>query len=222
MGRSSVLGGCLLGMILIYQAPQVFGDVSTINFDSIDTSGGSVVGQPVLDYLAPYGITVSTTPGGVVPLVAASGYNQSVASSPLNLLTMGGLNNQENNYMTLNFSTNLSEFSFTRCAEITGPNSWAQWSATAYNGSTQLGSVGEGMADFIGNSAGAYSLAGPNITSVTFEENTYAFAGNGVCFDDVVMTSAIPEPASALVILLGSGFLAIRLRWRKIVKPHCL
>jgi hypothetical protein len=141
-----------------------------------------------------------------------------LASSGTNKLTCNG-DIVTYTEFTLNFATPLSSFSFTRCEEIpiNGGTAFPEWSATAYNGTQQVGST-------VGESA--YSLWDPNtrtaqtytftgyITAVTFYGNGYNFAASGfVSIDDLALT-AVPEPGT--LALLAAGLIAfVTYAWRK-------
>jgi hypothetical protein len=123
------------------------------------------------------------------------------------------------NIFTFNFVTTLSSFSFTRCEEIpiNGGTAFPVWSATAYNGTQQVGgTVGES----------AYSLWDPNvrtaqtytftgyITSVTFYGNCNNFAATGfVDIDDLTLT-AVPEPGTLVLLIFGLIGMSAMV-WRK-------
>ena len=207
------LAGCLLGAALIGPAQQAYGTPVTINLDSVDTSGGPVQGQPVVDFLAGYGISVAFSPSQNLPVIGPSGFDSITAAPQTNMFSMINVYDS-NTDMTLTFATPLSNFSFTRCAELYGPNSWCQWSATAYDGTTELESVGEGMADAYGTyypTPSTFSLSGSDIASIVFEENNENFAGNPVAFDNLVLTP-VPEPAIVSLLAIAGSALLLRRR----------
>ena len=67
-----LVGGLVAVVLGLCSISAARAQIITINFDSIDTSGGPVVGQPVVDYLATYGISVTANPSSVLPVVATS------------------------------------------------------------------------------------------------------------------------------------------------------
>lgn len=179
-------------------------DVVILDFEGLGT-----VGSPGLDptsYLAGYGIALSgVSPSnpmvfsdqafyGTGVVLASSGHNFLLQQSAVH----GGS-------FTLNFSGAVTDFTFTRIANLTS-NSVGAWSATAYAGASVVGSVGEGFG--VGSySPAVYDLSGAGITSVTFTGNGFGFAGiSGAMIDDIKITT-VPDggsTASLLVLALGA------------------
>jgi hypothetical protein len=207
----------LVGTFLLVSPTKSVAATVTINFDSVDTSQFTATGAPVdaTAYLASYGVTLSavspsgsTTSTGLVGILNDSaGYQK--ASSGDNFLEQSVSGSPAESF-TMDFSTALSSFGFTRIENLT-PNLTAGWTATAYSGSTALASVAEpfGLDPF---SAATYNLVGPDITSVTFTANGFNVAGiPGAPIDDLVLTtpSSVPDASSTFVLLmLAFGALA--------------
>jgi hypothetical protein len=185
-----------------------------VDFDAVDTSGGSVTGAPVLSYLAGYGITFSTSdaispyiepyPFWIVPVSAPNEFG------PVGLATAFSY--------TLTFSTLLDDLSFTRPG--LGSATMSSWSATAYSASNVLlATAGEPIL-YSNSSPATFTLTGPGIDHVDFTDNAFSFAGTNLRIDNLTLmpaavadAAAVPEPASLL--LLGTGLLAGVRRWRK-------
>ena len=187
-----------------------------MNFDSVDAT----THVDATSYLASFGITITNVtadgvsrPGSVKIVDDQYCYGSKcvIASSPHNfLLGEFGVNMWSDSY-TLNFSTPLQSLSFTRIAYTTwGGAQTPGWNATAYIGTTAIGSVGSpNINQDYAAPAHTYAFSGAGITSLTIEgypHNTAAL--NTVPLDDFYMTPVVPEPATLL--LFGLGGLAIR------------
>jgi hypothetical protein len=181
-----------------------------INFDSVDASAGQV---DATAYLASYGITLSNvSPSGSAVIISDQHFygNSTVQATSENNFLMSSNNSQPNTF-TLTFGEDLDSFSFTRIA-ITGTAQIAGWSATAYDGATELESVSEPFTSTSGEAAKAYSLAGPDITSVVFAANGLGQAGiSGAPVDNFVLVEA-PEPSVYALMLGGLAVLGFCLR----------
>src|ERR1039458_9418328 len=118
-----------------------------INFDSINANIPG--GVDATAYLASYGITLTgLNPTGGDPYINSDTafYGSGIAfpSSPPNFLLQQA--NSTGESYTMQFSTPLSELQFYRVgmrSDVETPI----WSATAYDGATALGSVGESYID---------------------------------------------------------------------------
>lgn len=188
-----------------------------INFDSVNANSGPV---DATAYLASYGITLTgLNPTGGDPYINSDTafYGSGIAfpSSPPNFLLQQASSTGES--YTMQFSTPLSELQFYRVgmrSDVETPI----WSATAYDGATALGSVGESYIDaFTGSSAKLFTMsyAGSEITSLTFYGNGAGSAAlDGAPIDDLTITP-VPEPTTlALAGLSGLSLLLFR-RQRK-------
>ena len=180
-----------------------------LDFDSV-TAGPGVDASA---YLSSFGISLSNVshPGTVEIFSDTNFYGSTVVSapSPHNFLLqqVGGAPNGI--FYTMNFSTPLTNFSFTRIA-ITVPSQVAQWTATAYAGVSPVGSVGE---NFFGGTEASqpYALSGAGITSVTITANGFNSAAIASAPLDNFNLTQVPEPSSALFLLSG-GLLMLRRR----------
>ncbi len=175
----------------------------TIDFDSLNTSAGAVTGEPVASYLKSYGVTVSNSSSGSVLHVNQGEGWLSVPSAP-NAFTLIGPTAGGNTF-TLNFSSLISDFSFTRVGffgagspkgNILGP-----WSASAYDaGHKLLGTVGESLYFAYGDiPAHTFALDYNGISSITFYGNALGMPGVQMPYIDNISytTVAIPEPEVA-------------------------
>jgi hypothetical protein len=187
-------GPLLLGLGMALPAAA---DTIVINFDGVDASGGAV---DATSYLATYGITLTnvSSPGTVViysdvvfPYVSAS-------SSPNFLVQQVGGAPAES--FTMDFATPLQSVSFTRIENVTS-NLVAEWTATAYSGSTALSSESEplGVGPF---TPATYTFNGPDITSLTISADGDGVAGiTSATIDDLTLTTAVPEPSTCAMFL---------------------
>jgi hypothetical protein len=199
----------LAGAMLISTA--VHAQIQTINFDSVDASGGAI---DATSYLANDGVTLSAeSPAGTVDIISDQNYygnNFVVASSGTNFLLQS--NNSQPNTFTLTFANALDSFGFTRIAySSAGDGLLAGWSASAYDGATLVETVGEpSESEFGGKAAVQFTLSDavittPDITSVVFSANGFGSAGvSAAPVDDFVLTT--PEPSSWALALLCVGF----------------
>jgi hypothetical protein len=177
-----------------------------MNFDSVNAFNG----VDATAYLSSFGVTLSnvSNPGSVQIFSDQHFYGSGVvtASSPHNFLLQNVSGSPNGISYTMDFSTALTSLSFTRIA-LTEVASVAQWTATAYVGSTPVGSVGENY--FAGTEGSqTYTLSGLGITSLTVTANGYNSAGiSSAPLDDFIGTE-VPETGSTLALLITS-FLAL-------------
>ena len=171
--------------------------LNAIDFEAFNIPTGAVaVTEPsISSYLNPFGISISDVTAGSYLIVNRDqnfgNGNYVSASSGHNLFTQTGKNGAVS--YTLNFTSPAASFRFTRvrllgsAAGVTHP--W--WRATAYNGTTILGSVGEGsMTAYANISEQSYVLYGPNITSVKVEADNYNYANfTSALLDDFVVVT---------------------------------
>ena len=179
-----------------------------INFDAVDTSGGTVSGAPVISYLAGYGVSFSTT-FAINPVIEPYPYWMSPVSAsnsfgPQGLATAFSY--------SLSFASLLDSLSFTRPGF--NPAIMSAWSATAYSASNvALASVGENMT--FNASAATFTLTAPGIDHVVFTDNAFNFAGTNFRMDDLTLTAAIPEPEIYAMMGIGLGLMGWVGRRRK-------
>jgi hypothetical protein len=210
----------LLRSLIRWAGPLLFGVASTatasvvvLDFDSVDASAGPV---DATSYLASYGITLTdvSSPGTVDIFSDVAFPYVSASSSPNFLLQQVGGAPAES--FTMDFSTPLDSLSFTR-VENTTPNLVAGWTATAYSGSTIVGTASEsfGLGSF---SPATYTLDGPDITSFTISADGFGSAGiTSATIDDFTMTT-VPEPSTYAALLGGAALgLAVVRRKRRMV-----
>ena len=124
--------------------------VRVINFDVLNTAGGSVGGTNLSNYLAGFGVKCSNvTVGSALEAVGGglvTGSGGAVASSPPNYFTQAGLNQPVS--FTLVFASPQQAFGWTRAGLAAGSGgvSHPQWTATAFDAAgVELGSAGEGL-----------------------------------------------------------------------------
>lgn len=199
--------------ILLFSSPQHASAV-IVDFDALDASASSITGPALASYLAGFGISLSgVTPGTNVAVIADQNlYGGTAMDSPSapNILSQIGSNNPVT--FTMNFSSPLDSFSFTRATLLAGPNGITHpaWQAYAFNASmTQLAFASEGLiASFSNVLAATYTLSGPGITSVRFDSQNGNFAAfSGVLLDNLNFTAstASPVPEPSTLLLFGSG-----------------
>jgi hypothetical protein len=187
-----------------------------VNFDALDTSGGTVSGAPVTAYLAGYGITFSSADGGIPEVKAYSAVNAFPAPVPSgNFFDVLGSNSGFS--YTLSFSDPLNSASFTVPA-LNNVSTMAAWSATAYSATNVLLSqVGVSSISGPNTSNQTYTLTGPGIAYVVVYDNVQNFAGNHLMIDDATGFET-PLPAALPLFVSGLGGLCL-LGWRRKRKP---
>jgi len=189
-------------------------DVVTVNFDALNASGGAITGAPLTSYLAGFGITLTESSGTSVGIADVSNvYGGGVigATTGNNVLMQSGTTSPAS--YTLSFATALLSFQFDTVSNITS-NLLPAWSATAFDASNvTLSTVGNSSLS-VGGDAQTYLLNGPGIESVTFYGNAEGSAGfTNQPIDTLVLTTAVPEPSTWAMLLLGFagiGFMAYR------------
>ncbi len=209
--KSLLIVGLVIFTTALKSTAQIY-----MNFDSVNVGSGAA---DATAYLALYGVILTdvSTPGSVYIESDQNFYGGGAvsASSPHNFLLqqVGGTGES----YTLDFNTPLESLTFTRCA-IGGGTASAIWSATAYEGVTDLGSVGDPYIDGdTGTAAQTYtftaSIGSGGINSLIVYGNPENFAALGSApLDDFYMTP-VPEPSAAA--LLGLGSLVALLRSRR-------
>ena len=215
-GRLISLKPGLIGMavvcIFILAAPfrASAATITVLNFDSIPLSAGACTSNGTLGtaYLGGFGITLSSPLAVAFPQICnGMGTNVTAVSAP-NWFALG-ISASENNKplsYTLTFTTPLDSVSFDYAA-LTTFITFPTWTATAYNGATPVGSVGQ-AGGFGTGSSSSYSIAGPGITSLTFAAFSSGQSTNQPTIDNLTLfTTTTPEPSSLL--LLGAGLVAL-------------
>ena len=201
-------------------APYATADVITLNFDDIVPKTLAQSGVDATPYLALYGITlanVTCPPGYSAPVQIC---NWSAISDWIdeNFISQQAGGAPPCSY-TMDFSTPLLSVSFTRIA--TPPDlSWMpEWSATAYVGTEDGGSVGVPYIEYVGGGTAAqtYTLSGDGITSLTIYDNGGYFTGIASAPLDHFVLTQVPEPATFSLALeaLSIGFLFVLQRRRR-------
>lgn len=169
-----------------------------MNFESINAGSG----VDATAYLASFGVTLTNVSNlGSVHIKNDTNFYGSgavFASSSHNFLLQEVGSSPPGVSFTMLFRTPLRSLTFTRCA--VGNNVETPiWTATAYSGSTNVGSVGVCCIDSdTGQPAKTYTLTGPGITSLTVTgngQNSAAMASAPL--DDFYMT---PETPGAVII----------------------
>ncbi|MBX9579480.1 MAG: PEP-CTERM sorting domain-containing protein, partial [Gemmataceae bacterium] len=200
-----------------------------INFDALAAHGvpGGVVGPPLADYLAGYGVSLTdVTPGTEVVVYDArdiyADIQPVVPPSPFNVIAQQG--SLDPISYTLTFAVPQDFFRLTRPYIRAGDTGVAlpAWAAYAYDSSGNLlDSVGEdAFSIFSDLPAQQFSLNGPNIDHVTIASDNGHFAAFGsVILDDftlsAVPTATTPEPGSLVLAGVGAvGVAAARRRAR--------
>jgi hypothetical protein len=184
-----------------------------LTFDEFNARAPGVQGQPVIDYFAAAGVTV-TGDSLVVQDVrdfTDRGVEFTAPASRFNFL--GGTKSPQNNTWT--FPTPMTEVSFIRNSLITtgpGGTTHPEWQATAYDSAgLVLGTVGEDLIATFGNIPPTLftlsGLPGRPIKSIQWHSDHHNFAGYGAVILDNVQLKPIPEPAT--LSLLTGGLFAI-------------
>jgi Bacterial Ig domain/Protein of unknown function (DUF642) len=178
-------------------AVSVGAGVGVINFDSLDTSAGSVGGTVLSNYLYGFGVVASSvTVGTALDAVSGglvTGSGGGVASSPPNYFTQEGLNQPVS--FILRFISPLADFGLTRVGLAAGVGgvTHPQWTATAYDASgLELGAVGEGLIVSATNvPARSFVLggvSGDGIASVQFNSDSKKTAAfSAALLDDLIL-----------------------------------
>lgn len=182
--------------------------VTVLNFDSLSLANGAcATGAATEAYLGGFGITFSSPTAGAIPqicngvgteITAVSGSNWLIATPPITNTNLS---------WTLTFSTPVDSVSWND-AVLSTIITYPTWNATAFDGSTPLGTVGQTSA-FGSGATQAFTINGPGITSLTFNAfNSTARSTNDVPIDNLTLatpSSATPEPAgSGILFAIGS------------------
>jgi hypothetical protein len=175
-----------------------------LNFDDVvagTVEGQSISGAPVHAYLAAYGITFSSTLGVNPAIQYGPPGSHATAPSPPNYFS-GHYPASSYSY-TWTFAAALSSYSFDTVA-LDGVSTGAAWIATAYSATnTVLSQVNHNFITGPNTPSATYTLTGPGIHHIEFFTDVQGFAGNEFKFDNVVLTAAVPVPATALLMLPG-------------------
>lgn len=223
MLRCKTLSAAIMTIALASDASSdVIAGIVTLDFQSVTPNAGN---GPAL--LASYGITLSgISPSG--PSGAVDIWNISSAYSPgslwvnQNFLMQNGGGAPPVSF-TMNFATPLDSISFDRIATPVNLSTEPQWSATAYAGSTPVGTVGESLGSWGGGAAArTFTLSGNGITSLTISANGFGFTGIGAVPLNNFVLNEVPEPSTMTLAMLGlasAGVVRLRARNRR-SQPH--
>ncbi|RMW37627.1 MAG: hypothetical protein EA447_05370, partial [Nitrosopumilus sp.] len=174
-----MIGELTVHSTTVSKIPQPSNAVN-INFDSVNTSGGTAYISDVLSYLSQYGVSISNVnPSGNLQIVhdtANSFAVQILQASSGNNVFWCDCPNKPYSY-DVYFDFPLDTFSFTRTAYISATSSGvvvSPWSATAYDEyGNVLSTVSEGrLASYGTIQAKQFTLNGPDIAKVTFSRST--------------------------------------------------
>jgi hypothetical protein len=149
-------------------------------------------------YLSSYGITVTNMTSGSTLYIEDTrwiyGGNVVIASSPYNVLVLEGSAGPES--YKLDFSSPVTNISFYRVGFTQpGPNgdTFPEWSATLYSGSTQVSSIGEALFGTWSSRPQLFSLSGSG-NRLVINSNDYNWAGfRPLVYDDLSYT-LFPSP----------------------------
>jgi hypothetical protein len=200
-------------------APDAGAGIVRLDFDNIVSKAVAQTGPDAAPYLAPYGITLTNlSPSGPSGQVQILNWNYGGAGDWIdeNFLYQNGGGAPPCSY-TMNFSTPLLSISFNRIATPHDLSYIPRWSATAYVGTENVGSVGVPYIQYVygGTAAQTYTLSGDGITSLTMYANGGGFTGIGAVPFDHFVLNEVPEPSTLIVwSLLGGLGIAIGW-WRK-------
>jgi len=200
--------GLALAFLLICPLLNQAAYAVTINFDSVDASGGPV---DATSYLAGFGITLSNvTSGTSVDIVKNTDSDWTNPSSLPNYITQSGSLDPVS--YTLTFAAPLADVGFTRTMYYCETGiAYPEWHVQAFNESGVGGTVvGEAAHSVWGTEpAKVYSLTVPSgyIKSVVVSSDNHHFAAfAAVNLDDFTGT---PVPLPPTVLLLGSALAAL-------------
>lgn len=212
-----------VSMLLLAAAPAAYGQSSVfINFDDLSLGGGSITGAAVDTYFDAYGITLANLTPGATAYIRDTTFSPwaAVPSAP-NVFSISGPTPNGNSFQMV-FDGPVSNFTFSRrgniaefspSGSVNGP-----WSAVAFDAANNmLGSVGEGLiSTYATIPVATFTLAYADISYVTFTGNALGFAGTQMPeLDDIQFTTAVPEPETYAMLLLGLAAIAFARRRRR-------
>jgi PKD repeat protein len=173
------------------------GDILVVDFDSLNASAGNVSGAPLTSYLASNAMTIPANSTGSTVVVQneanIAGGNAVTASSISNLLTQIGPNGPMS--FTVNFSTLLSQFGFTRPTLLADPYvTHPAWKVRAFGPHGRLLDTAQEpvISSFTNVPAQPYTLNGPGIASVQFSSSGNSLSTfPAMLLDDFVINGAL-------------------------------
>lgn len=190
--------------------------LTTVNFDTVDTSGGSASGAAVTTYLAGFGITLSNVTATTAIYISTppSADTNVVLTSNPNYLRQWWMGIDGTSY-DLSFATPLLSLQVT-IPQITSGVLVPEWSLTA------LDSDGNSLGSYSGGLGGSrpaivYSFTGPDIAALRVYSNVHSVAGmGGIPIDDLQLTTT-PLPAGLPLFAGGAGLFGV-LGWRRRIR----